>query len=132
MAGYRVPRRTALLRFEGSDYDGAEIRCKLDVPTQLFFDIWAAQSQSKGDDPAVIIDVNRLWVEKALIEWNLEDEDGTPVPATIEGLLAQPPAFVSFLLSEWLKAVSEPPANFTPPSLNGDTLAAARTEGETS
>lgn len=39
---------------------------------------------------------------RSLVAWNLEDEDGTPVPATIEGLLTQDTPFVMQIIEAWL------------------------------
>jgi hypothetical protein len=39
---------------------------------------------------------------QSLVGWNLEDEDGTPVPATIEGLLAQDTPFVMRIIEAWM------------------------------
>ena len=33
---FKLPHRTALISFEGTDYDGAEVKIKLDVPMSLF------------------------------------------------------------------------------------------------
>lgn len=41
----------------------------------------------------------------ALSEWNLENEDGTPVPATLEGVEGQDLDFVVAVIMEWMKAL---------------------------
>lgn len=36
-----------------------------------------------------------------LVEWNYVDEDGQPVPATLEGLLGEDPSFVMEVVKAW-------------------------------
>lgn len=41
---------------------------------------------------------------EAVIEWNLEYEDGTPVPTTVEGVLAlEDPTLIKLAAAEWRK-----------------------------
>lgn len=42
---------------------------------------------------------------ESLKEWNLEQEDGTPVPATLDGLKTQDLDFVLELILAWMEAV---------------------------
>lgn len=42
----------------------------------------------------------------ALVRWNLEDEDGTPVPATFDGVKAQDFDFILDLIITWMEAVA--------------------------
>jgi hypothetical protein len=59
---------------------------------------------------------------KVLISWNLEDEDGTPVPATKEGLLDQDPVFVMTVVNVWLSTVSSVPASLGKDSNSTNTF----------
>ena len=40
-----------------------------------------------------------------LVEWNLEEEDGTPIPCTPDGLLAQEYELVIAIINAWVSAV---------------------------
>lgn len=42
---------------------------------------------------------------KHLVGWNLEEEDDSPVPATIEGVRSQDPEFILELVGAWLEAI---------------------------
>lgn len=42
-----------------------------------------------------------------LVEWNLEEPAGVPVPCTLAGLKTQEPAFVHGVVAGWLDAVAE-------------------------
>lgn len=104
---YEVPRRTLRLVFEGSEYEGAEVVCRLDVPLSLFFDFQRMAVQS--DDPEVTEQAFRRFGDEVLAEWNLT-EDGQPVPATADGFLHQAPAFAMLILSKWIENVGQSPA----------------------
>lgn len=55
----------------------------------------------------------------ALISWNLENEDGTPVPATLEGLYEQDVEFVMQIVQSWMEVVVGVPGPLATPSTNG-------------
>lgn len=104
--GFRPPKRTATLTFdEDHDYHGAEIECHLDAPMGLVFEF-----QRIGDEGADQAGIMRDFGDRVLIAWNLEDDDGQPIPATGEGLLAQPFAFAYALIEAWGEAAAQPSA----------------------
>lgn len=113
MAGFRVPRRTALITFEGTDYDGAEIECRLDVPLGMFFDF--GRGLSAADSEALF----RRWGSEVLIAWNLEDDNGAPLPADEDGILMLPAAMVTMILNKWTETVAGVPAPLGGPSNGG-------------
>ncbi len=55
--------------------------------------------------------VDRLFTgfADALVSWNLENEDGSPVPATADGLKSQDIDFVMQIVSAWIAALSQVP-----------------------
>lgn len=57
-----------------------------------------------ADDMAQIDEIFTVFAG-ALVDWNLEQEDGTPVPATREGLGRQDLAFGLAVAMQWLKTV---------------------------
>lgn len=116
---YEVPRRTARLVFEGTDYDGAEVVCRLDVPLQMFFDFQRMVGQS--DDPDVIEQAFRRFSDDVLMEWNLTDA-GKPIPATAEGFLAQPPAFAMLILTKWIEGVGAVSVPLAPASAGSEPV----------
>lgn len=97
--GFEVPRREALMTFEGTDFDGAEIRCRLDVPLSLYLDIMRSETVNQQEE------VNRRWAEKVLLSWNLE-QDGEPVSADADGFLSLPPSFVNVIVAKWLESAA--------------------------
>ena len=99
-----VERREAFLTFpEDSDYHGAEIRAKLDVDVRTFLEL-----QSIGDDATAteLRDAFTLFGDAIVKEWNLQDEDNKPVPATGDGFMTLPPAFCTSVIGAWAEAAS--------------------------
>src|SRR5215510_14389149 len=66
-------------------------------------------------------DVEELFMAlaDALVDWNLEDENGNPVPATVEGLYAQDLDFAQRIVWAWIDAVSGVDAPLEPSSPSG-------------
>lgn len=52
---------------------------------------------------------------RALIAWNLVDDDGVPVPATVEGIADQDDEFLIEVVLGWLTTVSTGGASIAPP-----------------
>lgn len=104
--GFRIPQREANVTFEGTDFDGAEARLRLSAPMRLLFEF----QNMDPTDPKASEHTIRTFGEKILLGWNLEDEQGVPVPATAEGLLEQPMEFSVALFRAWAEAASGIPA----------------------
>ena len=116
--GFKNPRRTARLIFdEGSPYQGAEVVCAFDVSLGMFFEF----SQAGSEDMAAQREAFVRFGDELLIEWNLEEDDGTPIPATGEGILRISAPFVMVIISKWQEAIQDVPAPLGEPSPNGST-----------
>jgi len=113
---FRVPKRTAKLVFEG-DYEGAEVRVKLDVPISLYIEI---QDLVDMDKP---LEVFGLFGNTVLLEWNLEGDDGEPIPSDSKGMTMLPPGFANLIIQEWMQAVQSLPAPLAGTSGDGSTSA---------
>ena len=75
--GFKLERRTAKITFpDNHEYAGLEMECKLDVDLQTFLEI---QSMAESATPDGNAGVYTKFGEDILVNWNLEDEDGTPV-----------------------------------------------------
>lgn len=57
---------------------------------------------------------------KALVEWNVLDDDGSPVPTTVDGLLSLDDDFNHDLIEAWLLALTAVPPPLEKPSPDGD------------
>ena len=119
--GFRIPERTALINFAGTDYDGAEITLLLSVSFAQFL---ALRESAQGEDQEGMA---RLFGENVLMEWNLEDDAGQPIPATGDGMLAIPLELTNLVVQHWVEAVAGVSAPLETPSGDINTLAAAST-----
>lgn len=115
--GWQLPdkyRNTYLLVFADPDFHGLEVRVRrvsfdaLRTAASLS-DIDAEKARAGQLSGFDLEKIDRM-VEQfasALIGWNLEDEQGQPVPATLEALRAQDIALVLELIDAWMYAVSQ-------------------------
>ncbi len=108
--GYKPKRQTFKLTFEGdSEFDGLAVRTtspSLGALQKMLGLTTAAEAGGKGgeyDQLDVMIDL----FATLLLEWNVEDDDGAPVPATVAGLQAQPAPFVMSLIKAWGEQMRE-------------------------
>ncbi|MFJ4682061.1 hypothetical protein [Streptomyces sp. NPDC088789] len=90
--GYRPKRKIITLDFADTKYDGLEVKVRgLTVDEELELDDLRSE-EGAG---------RRLFEMMAglLYEWNVEDDDGQPVPATLEGVRTQDAAFIHDVLN---------------------------------
>lgn len=117
--GY-VPKRTLYkLDFSQTEHAGLEVTTKSATMAALL-DIL---SLSDNVEQAGVKNVDRDQLEKlfglfdeVLVSWNVEEEDGTPVPATKAGLLSQDPGFVMEVIGAWGTAMAKAPPPLPKPS----------------
>ena len=115
MPGYKVPRRTAHVTFdEGHEYHGAEINLNLDVPLRVLFEF----QRLREDDPTAAF---RRFAEDVLDSWNIEADDGSPLPADYDGMAELPPAFVTALMDRWVAEGTTAPTPLGQPSSDTDS-----------
>ena len=106
-------KRVANISFEGTDYDGLEVRCSLDLPLRTVLEI---QKLTASEDDAESIEANTIWCDKILESWNLTDDEGNDIPANSDSALAVAPArLLATLISKWSELVMEPSANLSKP-----------------
>jgi hypothetical protein len=95
------------------------------VPLGKFLDLTKlAELQGGTAGPEEMDQLRELFsgFADALLSWNLEDETtGEPVPATLDGLLAQEFDFVLQIVMAWLDAISGVAAPLAKPSPAGAT-----------
>jgi hypothetical protein len=123
--GFRLPEKTARITFEGTDYDGAVIQLRLSVTFAQFIEL---RESAQGEDQEGMA---RLFGQNVLMEWNLDDDDGEPIPADGEGMLAIPLELTNLIVQHWVEAVTGVPAPLVETSGDISTLAAASTAMET-
>jgi hypothetical protein len=89
--GYKPKRKIITLDFEGTAHDGLEVTMRgLTVGEELELDDLRG---TEGTGRRIFEMMAGL-----LHEWNVEDENGQPVPATFEGVCTQDATFVMEIL----------------------------------
>jgi hypothetical protein len=87
--GFRPKRKIYTLDFTGTDYEGLEAKVRgMTVAEELALD-------------GVEMDADLLvrTLVKRLVSWNVEDDQGQPVPTTFEGVCTQDAAMVLAILN---------------------------------
>lgn len=118
--GY-VPKRTLYkLDFSETEHAGLEVTTKSASMAALLDILSLADTVEaaglKNADQQQMIRLFGLF-DEVLVNWNVETEDGGPVPATKDGLLSQDPEFVMTVIAAWASAMSKVP----PPLPNGSS-----------
>jgi hypothetical protein len=108
MAGFEAPRTIYKLDFEGTDLEGLEVRMRAGRLGDMLDPSNADIGLDIDPDNPSAEDIKAVrakfeMIAEYLASWNLT-EDGVPVPATIEGLMDQEPAFVGRIFAAWQKA----------------------------
>jgi hypothetical protein len=113
--GYVPKKRTYDLSFEGTDYEGLEITVR-DMTT----DELISMPSSTTHEALVAAFAGQL------VAWNVEEEDGTPVPPTPENVRRQDRSMNQVVVERWLDALNGVPASPLPqPSPDGGPSPAA-------
>jgi hypothetical protein len=106
--GFRGGRRIYKLRFEQPEMFGLVVRAH-SIPVARVLELARAgvlgeQMEITPENLALVQDLFATFGD-ALVEWNLEEDDGTPVPATAEGVLSQDMDFVMLVVQAWLTGI---------------------------
>ena len=100
--GWKLPNRKLVMELE--DFEGAEVTCKLDIKMKTFFEL---QELANAESTETIMKAYGIFGDEILLKWNFEQEDGTPIPATGEGMQELPPQLSIALLTNWVEAISK-------------------------
>jgi hypothetical protein len=105
LMGFRAKRKVIVLQF-ADDLEGLEVRARsLSMAELLDLGDQIAALESGG--LAALSEVRGLINQFAehLESWNLEDEDGAPIPMTAEAVLGQDPGMVIEMVLAWAEGV---------------------------
>jgi hypothetical protein len=112
---------------EGHDLHGLEVTTK-GLPVKKLFELVQLSDQltGGGDTGEMVTVADKLFAGFAerLVSWNLEDDDGTPVPATLEGVQDQDMDFMVSLIMTWMNEVANvdaPLPQASPPGATTET-----------
>lgn len=89
-----------MLAWEEGDLAGLEIVIRSLSLAQFF------EMQDKSDEDGGVLRSISESFARALRSWNLEDDDGQPVPPDLAGLLSQDMEFVQEVVVAWQRAMS--------------------------
>lgn len=130
--GYRPKRKQYKLIFTDPDMAGLEV-----IATGMRMEMLirsaglsGRSAEEVGQDSAAV-DVLFSGFAATLVSWNVEDDNGVPVPATKEGLYTQELAFVLEIIGAWTSAVASVPENLSGGSTPGVQSLAASIPMET-
>jgi len=98
--GFQIPKRTARLVFSDSEYEGAEVVVRLDVPVRTFLEIQELVAEEKH------LHVFKLFGETVLDSWNLLGDDEKSIPADENGMNVIPIDFANVILTEWAEVAA--------------------------
>lgn len=100
-AGFRRKRKQFELTFEGdSELDGLVVTME-SMPLGEYMEMSGLDGAGDGWE---IGDMLKRFA-KALISWNLQEEDGTPVPPTEAAVMAEDSDQMLTVATAWMKAV---------------------------
>lgn len=126
--GYRKIPTIYELVFEDPDYEGLEVRCKaLKLGRVRKLMSVVGKSEMTNDELAALFGI----LEEGLISWNLEDENGDPVPATREGIDDQEVPFILDIVDTWLDGMTGVSEDLGKGSDSGETFPVALPTMET-
>lgn len=104
------------LTFADGDYEGLEV-------TMRSVSIGEMRSLQGGGEESGRDHFDRMadLVASHMVAWNREDEDGQPLPPTMESLEDEEPSLVNLLIERWTEAVAGVSAPLEQPSNSGDS-----------
>lgn len=113
--GYVPKRKIYKLAFEDAEMDGLVVRVR-GLSTGQYIDLMGLKQKAEGgDDSGELFE----FLAERLVDWNVEEEDGTPVPADLTGIRAQDMPFTMAIINAWTKAMADVPAPLGQPSTSG-------------
>lgn len=106
--GYKRPTTVYLLKF--ADRDGLEVRA-CSVPVGRIMVLQEQATKLKDGDATAFDEARELFAAFAdsLRSWNLEEDDGAPVPATLPGVMSLEFGFAAEILLAWFEAIASVP-----------------------
>jgi hypothetical protein len=113
--GYRPKKKIYDLKFEDPDMDGLEVKLRGLNTGQV---LQADEARTEGGDDR-IHGLLRMYADQ-LVAWNIEDEDGKPLPMTIDAVLGLDLDFNMKIIDTWRMAIAGVPAPLDSDSLSGE------------
>lgn len=119
--GYQRKRKVYKLDFSDTGYDGLEVQVTgLTTGEYLDFVLLSSGATKEEGGNQETQQMLRMLSEH-IVSWNLEDENGEPVPSTFEGLKSNDLDMNMFVVNAWIAAMSSVPEATEKKSLTGST-----------
>lgn len=99
--GYRKVPTIYTLKFEQADYEGLVVRMKSLSFGKVRKLIRATEAADDDNFDELLASISQ-----GLVSWNIEDEDGIPLPANEENLNDQDFSFVLDIVNAWLECMT--------------------------
>ncbi|TMC47631.1 MAG: hypothetical protein E6J20_19380 [Chloroflexi bacterium] len=118
--GYKAKKKLYKLTFaEDTDMDGLEVTMtSISTGQMLRLQQLSGMGAAATKDPKIFGEMIGIFAG-AIKSWNLEDDDDTPVPATVDGAMAQDPDFIMVIISSWCLAIVGVSGPLDGPSTSG-------------
>lgn len=125
--GFKKPVTLYKLLFEGTEYDGLEITTKsLSVGEMQEITKTSAGISEKGISTTLgMVEASAEVLQRfadSIIEWNLEEDDGTPIRPSLNNVMNQEAAFVHTIVTAWMQATVGVSADLGKDSGSGGTF----------
>jgi hypothetical protein len=123
--GYTPKRTLYKLDFSETEHAGLEVVTR-SMPVGGLLKIAGLVEAADAENPD-LGDLDELFRRFAsvLVSWNVETDDGQPVPADFDGLAGQDFDFVLPVINAWILAMSRAPRPLPPASPPEETLGLA-------
>lgn len=109
-----------LLKFEDGEYAGLEISLKsINIKQSRTMRSVSSETEGEAFDRMLELIASRLH------SWNREDEDGNPLPTTLESLEEEEPKLIHIIVNKWTQAIEGVPVPLESDSSAGETSAVA-------
>lgn len=116
--GYTRKQRTFVLEFDDEEYEGLEIEMK-SLPLGDFIKVSKLMDE-EGKSDGQVEDMIKMF-QKSIIRWNMQEEDGTPIPVTHEGLMTCDLSFILAAINGWVQGISSVSKSLGKDSNSGGT-----------
>ena len=120
--GYKKEATLYRLKFQDPGFGGFECVMK-SLTIKQFKKLASMSDELKSGAEGAEDALDNLFgtMAKKLVSWNLEDEDGNPVPATAEGIEDQELDFILQILMAWMDGVAGVTKGLGKDSNSGET-----------
>lgn len=98
----RNPKIYKLTWDEDTDYPGLEVQ----VRTLTMGQVLTMRTGKNDDNGKDGVQASVELLAERIVSWNLEDETGVPVPATLDAFLAEDDDLILDIINRWTDAVS--------------------------